>query len=416
MRIVGPVGLVTLYPILIPARPGAASRISYGTTTVQDFYTGFECGPIRPPNEARSLLVRVTRNCPWNRCAFCPVYKTERFSVRTAEHVKRDIDLVHRCVEAIEDVATTSGKLTPAAIQQAREVAGPDGREVVATAVNWVFAGEKRLVFLQDADALAVKPVELVEILQHLRKRFPSIERITSYSRAKTIYRRKDADLRALREAGLDRIHIGLESGSDEVLAMVDKGSTKSIHIEAGLKVHRAGMELSEYVMPGLGGRDLSQVHARETADAMNQINPHFIRLRTLALTPRAPLYDKWKAGEFDKCTDLMVARELLAFIEHLEGVDSVVASDHVLNLFEDLEGKLPDDKPYMLSILRTFLGMDTDEQRLYQTGRRLGVFRCLTDLENAQKVQVVENASRELGITPANIDDVTDQLMARFV
>jgi hypothetical protein len=383
---------------------------------MHDVYTGFEQGPIRPPNEARSLLVRVTRNCPWNRCTFCPVYKTERFSVRPTEHVKRDIDSVHRCVEAIENVAVASGKLTAAALQRAHEVAGPEGREAVAAAVGWVFAGEKRSVFLQDADALAVKPAELVEILEHVRKRFPSVERITSYSRAKTVYRRKDADLRALREAGLDRIHIGLESGSDQVLATVDKGSTKSIHIEAGLKVKRAGMELSEYVMPGLGGRGLSDEHARETADALNQIDPHFIRMRTLALTPRAPLYDKWTVGEFEKCTDAEVARELLVFIERLDGIDTVVTSDHILNLFEDLEGKLPDDKPRMLDILRTFLAMGPDEQRLYQIGRRLGLFRCLADLGNARKVDAVENAGRGLGITSGNIDEVTDRLMARFV
>jgi hypothetical protein len=295
-------------------------------------------------------------------------------------------------------------------------VAGPGGREAVAAAVNWVFAREKKSVFLQDADALAVKPTELVDILEYLKERFPSIRRITSYSRAKTIYRRKDADLRALRQAGLDRIHVGLESGSDEVLAMVDKGSTKAIQIEAGLKVKRAGMELSEYVMPGLGGRNLSEVHARETADALNQIDPHFIRIRTLALTPRAPFYEKWKAGEFEKCTDLMVAHELLSFIGLLDGITGIVASDHVLNLFEDLEGKLPEDKERMLGILRSFLSMNPDEQRLYQLGRRLGVFRGLADLENTQKVESVENALRKLGIAPENVDDVTDQLMARFV
>jgi hypothetical protein len=379
-------------------------------------YGGFEQGPIRPPNEARSLLVRITRNCPWNRCSFCPVYKTEPFSVRSVDHVKRDIDLVHTHVEAIKSVIAKTGRVTPDAIRRTGESVASGEWEAFNAAANWVIAGDMRSVFLQDADSLVVKPPELVDILTHLKNRFPSIQRVTSYARAKTIFKRKEGDLRAIREAGLDRIHIGLESGSDEVLRMVEKGSTKAVQIEAGRKVKRAGMELSEYVIPGLGGRTLSEIHARETADALNQIDPDFIRIRSLTIPPHAPLYEKWRSGAFVKCTDLMVADELLEFVGALEGIRSVVKSDHILNLFMDLEGRLPGDKHRMLEILNTFLAMEPDEQRLYQVGRRLNIFHQLKDLANARKREMAKKMCDELGVTPENADEITERLMMRFV
>jgi hypothetical protein len=384
--------------------------------SANDNYTGFEQGPIRPPNEARSLLVRITRSCTWNRCEFCPVYKMQTFSVRPAEHVKRDIDRVYKNIETIDRLAEDEGRLTAEVIHRARQSVDPDDWEAFGAALNWRVAGEMKSVFLQDADALVIKPADLVDILTHLRKRFPSIKRITSYSRARTIYRRKESDLKALRAAGLDRIHIGLESGSDEVLRFIDKGSTRDIQIEAGLKVKTAGMELSEYVIPGLGGRDLSRAHALETADALNRINPHFIRMRTLALTPYAPLYEKWESGEFRKNSDLQVAEELLLMIESLDGITSVMTSDHILNLFEDLEGTFPGDKNKLTTILKTFLSMPPHQQRLYQVGRRAGLFRGLGDLEDLRKVERAERVQAELGVTPENIDAVTDRLMQRFV
>lgn len=378
-------------------------------------YNGFEQGPIRPPSEAYSLFVRATRNCPWNRCAFCPVYKGTRFSIRPVDHVKRDIDSVHRYVGTVRHKADESGRIRRTEIAQVAENVEPEGLPAFRAALNWL-AGGAASVFLQDANSLIMKPSDLVEILTHLKMRFPWVERITSYARAHTIARMKDDDLKAIRDAGLNRIHIGLESGSAKVLEMVKKGATREMQIRAGLKVKRAGMELSEYYMPGLGGRALSEEHALETAAALNQINPDFIRLRTLAIPNRVPLFEDYQAGRFEKCTDLVVAREILTFIEKLEGITSVVKSDHILNLFGDLEGTLPRDKERMLAILRTFLALDPERQRLYQVGRRLGIFSCLSDMENSRKLASAERAYRELGVTSDNVDEIVDELMKRFI
>ncbi len=378
-------------------------------------YQGFEQGPIRPPSEAHSLLIRVTRNCPWNRCTFCPVYKGSQFSLRSVDHVKKDIDTVHKHVEKIKKIADKSGRILRTDIRKAAENGEQLDTQAFNAALHWA-AGGMQSVFIQDANSLIIKPSDLTEILLYLKKLFPWVERITSYARSHTIARIKDDDLRALGEAGLNRIHIGLESGSDEVLKMVKKGMTKETHVKAGLKVKRAGMELSEYIMPGLGGEKYSKVHALETADALNQINPEFIRLRTLAIPSFVELYDDYEAGRFEKCTDLMVVKETKLLIESLDGITSVVKSDHILNLFQNLEGTLPQDKEHMLEIINDFLAMDPERQSIYQVGRRLGLFSSLSDMESPQRLAKAEKMCQQLSITPDNVDGVIDELMKRFI
>lgn len=383
--------------------------------TSDDAYQGFEQGPIRPPSEAYSLLVRVTRNCPWNRCTFCPVYKGSRFSLRPVDHVKKDIDAVHRYVEMIRQMTDESGRILKADIRKAAEKSDQADPQAFNAALNWA-AGGMQSVFIQDANSLIIKPSDLVEILLYLKKHFPWVERVTSYARSHTIARIKDHDLKAIREAGLNRIHIGLESGSNDVLKMTKKGTTKETHIKAGLKVKKAGMELSEYIMPGLGGKKYSEIHALETADALNEINPEFIRLRTLAIPNSVELYDDWESGRFEKCTDLMMVKEIELLIESLDGITSVFQSDHILNLFQDLEGKLPGDKEKLLAIVRTFLAMEPERQSVYQVGRRLGFFSSLNDMESPQRLAKAEKTCRQLGITPDNVDEAIDELMKRFI
>jgi hypothetical protein len=368
-------------------------------------YQGFEQGPIRPPSEAQSLLLRVTRNCPWNRCTFCPVYKGTQFSMRPVEHLKRDIDAVYQAVQSLK------GDGREAAL------AGPLGgdRQAWVAARNWVTYGRPQ-VFLQDANSLVLRPGDLAAILRHLRARFPEVTRVTSYARSNSIARLEAEDLGALREAGLSRIHIGMESGADEVLKMVRKGTTQRMHIQAGLKVKAAGMELSEYYMPGLGGRRRLEINAVETAAALNQINPDFIRLRTLAIAPDTPLYEDWAAGRFDKATDIMMAQELLLFLESLAGITSVIKSDHILNLLPEVDGKLPEDRERLIGIVRAFLQLDPELQSLYRLGRRLGILSGLRDMEDSGKIGEVEDICRRSQLRPEEVEAVTDDLMRRFI
>lgn len=378
-------------------------------------YSGFEQGPIRPPSEANSLLIRVTRNCPWNHCTFCPVYKKRRFSLRPKAHVIEDIEAVYRHLEHLQSLADANGRVLQTDLNDhLRSIANHEFAPFQA-AVQWYSAG-MRSIFLQDANSLIIKPADLIEILEHLQRRFPQVERITSYARSHTIARISDDHLAAMRRAGLDRIHIGLESGSDLVLKKVRKGSDKATQVKAGRKVKQAGMQLSEYLMPGLGGRELSELHATESADALNQINPDFIRLRTLALPGRTPLAEAHRQGRFEKCTDVEMAVELRLFIASLTGITSQIKSDHILNLFEEIDGRLPGDQATMLGVLDRFLEMPRDAQMRYQVGRRLGIFRRLSDMDKPRRTDKVDAFCREHQITVDSVDGMVDELMKRFI
>ena len=215
-----------------------------------------EQGPIRPPSEAQSLLLRVTRNCSWNRCEFCHIYKGQRFSLRTVEEVKQDIDAIQAIVSEIQSLSPNmgfAGDINAAVVRSVLHSPRPypDGYRSI---ILWLHRGGEN-VFLQDANNLAHRTKDLVEILTYLKKTFPTVQRITTYSRARTIARKTLEELRDLHDAGLSRIHVGLESGYDPLLKLVQKGVTAKELIDAGQKVKQSGISLSEYIMPGLGGR-----------------------------------------------------------------------------------------------------------------------------------------------------------------
>ena len=378
-------------------------------------YNGFEQGPIRPPSEAGSLLIRITRNCPWNRCTFCPVYKGTKFSVRPVAHVLKDIDKVHFYVEAILEAQGTNGRL-PRRGYQALSRAGDDlDQQAYHAALSFVVSGMKS-IFLQDGNSLIIKPDNLVRILDHLKKAFPNVKRVTSYARSHTIARISDDDLHRFANAGLNRIHIGMESGSDAVLKRVKKGTGKATQIVAGQKIKRSGMELSEYYMPGLGGKELSRDNALETADALNQINPDFIRLRTLALPEGTPLAEQYKSGQFSKMGEVETAEELLLFLKSLDGIESTVKSDHVLNLFSKVEGKLPKDKEKMMAPVRAFLELNPQQQMVFSIGRRTHRLSRLTDLDDPNKYRYAEQMCSQLGATIENADEIVDSIIRRFI
>ncbi|MBU1171570.1 MAG: radical SAM protein [Proteobacteria bacterium] len=377
-------------------------------------YTGFEQGPIRPPSEAASLLLRLTRNCPWNRCTFCPVYKNSSFTLRPINHIIKDIQTVSRHVDRLR--AAQKGDVIPRSeLSMLLDQTEAGDMEAFHAAITWVQNG-MHSIFLQDANSLILKPSDLIIILDQIKSCFPWVQRITSYARSHTVSRISDEDLIKIRQAGLSRIHIGMESGSDKVLEKIKKGCTKAMHIKAGIKVKQAGMELSEYVIPGLGGVELSTEHALETADALNRINPDFIRLRTLAIPGHVELYEDYQSGRFDKASDVLVAKEILLLLEHLEGITSTVKSDHILNLFQDIEGCYPKDKERMTGIIRSFLVLSPEDQMLVQVGRRMGMLRSEEDQANPDKMNHIRQTCAAHGITPDTVNEVIDDIMRRFI
>jgi radical SAM superfamily enzyme YgiQ (UPF0313 family) len=344
-----------------------------------------ELGPIRPPSEAQSLLLRVTRNCPWNHCEFCHTYKGERFSFRTVEAIKQDIDRVKDIYEQIRNSSWAlgyGGEIT-------REVLGQIHRQSARydhgwqNVIGWLYSGGTQ-VFLQDANSVMVKTQDLVEILKYLKTQFPFINRITSYGRARTLAKKTVEELKELREAGLTRIHIGMETGYDPLLELMKKGVTAKEQVQAGRNVVASGISLCEYVMPGLGGTRWWREHAVETAKVLNQINPGFIRFRTLYVRQDMPLYKRVAKGEFERPPDDDIVREIRLFIETLEGIQSTLVSDHILNLLEEIQGKLPEEKESMLLIIDRYLALPDEARLRYRVGRRLGQYRRLEDLEDS--------------------------------
>lgn len=296
-----------------------------------------QAGPIRPPSEAHSLLIRATVNCPWNRCTFCSAYKGERFRIRPVDDVKADILAARRTVEEMYHWADR-GRMSVV------DIAHLNG-------VIWLHEDGVRSAFLQDSDCLVMKTERLEDIVRFLYETFPELERVTSYARGKTVCRKTPQDLRRLREAGLSRLHIGLESGDDEILADVDKGAGAAEMIQAGRRAIESGFEVSEYVMPGLGGRERWQQHARHSAAVLNEINPQFIRLRTFHPAPGTPIHEKVRLGELHVHSVEGALLEVRAFIQALDVTSELVTADFAWNFYMgEIGGKLPEDREGLLA------------------------------------------------------------------
>ena len=309
----------------------------------------YEQGVIRPPNEASSLLIRVTRNCPWNQCLFCPAYKGVKFSKRTPEEVKKDIDSM---------------------AEELRE------------------SSEVRTAFLQDADSLILPVEDLVAVLDHLKEKFPKIDRITTYARARTLSHKSVDDLKRLKQAGLTRIHTGMESGSAKVLQMIKKGMTPEEAVRGGRHVMEAGIELSEYIMPGVAGEALSEEHAKETARLLNLIRPHFIRVRTFAMHPQSPLQRMVREGTFIPLTDDGIVAEIRLLVDHLDSMHSYFScNDFSLNLLMQVDGFLDEKKEDMLRELDTFLSLTKRQRQVYTLLHYAGYCRSPLSIVNDQRV-----------------------------
>lgn len=356
----------------------------------------FEICSIRPPTENSSLTFRLTRNCYWNRCGFCPVYKTgSSFKKRSIEEVKADINNARLLDELLFDSGAgmprysesdyAIGASLARRIIEAKKAAGiidrervtplenaadprmrwfsswfieyPDISDCVNHLLTWRISGGRNC-FLGDADSLILKPEFLDEAIREVKSAFPGISRFTVYGRTKTAAEQRSLDdLKGYKKAGLDRIHFGIESGSAAVLEMINKGETPEDHIKGALKTAEAGISCSFYVMPGLGGRNLSMEHAIETARIINETKPDYVRLRTLEIFDGTPLDEMRKQGSFIEADDDTVAMEIRTMIEAIN-VPVQFLSDSATNLLS-LFGSLPAEKGSMLKIIDNYLSMD---------------------------------------------------------
>jgi len=260
----------------------------------------------RPPSEAQSFIVQVVLGCPHNRCAFCDMYRTKKFRVRDQADILADLEHV------------------------AREY-GPDIKSI----------------FLADGNAIVVPTPRLAEICARAHACFPNLERVTCYGAARFAIHKSLADLQTLRAAGLNRLHMGLESGDPDTLTRIEKGADRDTILTAARRVLAAGIELSLYVMVGVAGTERWREHALASATAINEIVPTTVRLRTFVPRPGTPLYDQWRAGGLTLPDPYQALRETRRLVEHIDAWTELV-SDHLSN-FLDVSGKLPRDRDALL-------------------------------------------------------------------
>ena len=285
-------------------------------------------GPVyRPPSEANSLLIQATVGCPHNKCTFCMVYKKgPPYKVRPVRDIIEDID-------------------------RAKEIYGP----AIPT------------LFFPAGNTIAMPTDELAQICAHARSVFSSLKRITVYGSSQYIYRKGLSDLVKLKENGLSRIHVGLESGDDEILRKIKKGTNTAEQIQAGKWVKEAGIELSEYVMLGVGGKVRTREHAEATAKALTAIDPDYIRLRTFIPKVNTLLLHQIKKGRFQMLSAHEVLMETRSLIENID-VTSRISSDHYTN-YIDVSGWIPKDRESMLKVIDEALKRDESTFRAVFVG-----------------------------------------------
>lgn len=275
----------------------------------------------RPPSEAFSLILQVTIGCSHNACAFCGMYKTKKFRVKDWKELESDIVLAAR------------------EMRQARRI------------------------FLADGNALAMPTASMLLLLGRLYRAFPMLERVAAYAGPRDILEKSDRELQEIRQAGLEILYLGVESGNGEILHQMHKGVTPSEMIAAGQKAIQAGFKLSVTVINGLGGRNLMREHALDTARLLSQIDPHYLGLLTLMPVPGTVLAMRIARGEFILPGPWEILTEIKLMLEHMQLSNCVFRCNHASN-YLPLKGTLSRDQQALVALLDEAL-QNPDRYRL---------------------------------------------------
>jgi len=264
----------------------------------------------RPPSEARSLIIQVTEGCSHNKCRFCYMYKCKPFKLKSKEEI---IDHI-----------------------------------------KWlkVSYNNPERIFLADGNVLCLKTEKILDMLKYIKAEYPTAKRISSYSGPMDIVRKSDEELKAIREAGIELLYMGVESGSDNVLSLMQKGANQSQMIEAGQKAIRAGFKLSCMIISGLGGTEYMQEHAIESAKVISAINPHYFSLLRLVVEKKSELAEDIKQGKFHLLTPIEILDENIIMLENMELNNCIFRANHVSNHVNQA-GTLNKDKDLLVAKLK---------------------------------------------------------------
>lgn len=265
-----------------------------------------ELGPIRPPSEAESLMLRVTRGCHWNKCYFCDLYKKYKFSRRRYEEIEEDLK----------------------------------------KAADSEYAQNYTTCFLQDGDAFVLQTEFLMQILEGIHKYLPNIKHVTTYARADSIARKSVSELRELKTAGIEHLYCGMETGSDLILRKINKGFDAATIIISGTKAKEAGMVLSEFTLFGIGGKELAEENAVETAKVLNVIKPDFVRVHATGIKLSSEMWNYVKNKELTLQSEEEIVSEQKIMLELLaDDMDCIYMNEHIVNLLLEVRGNIRTDR-----------------------------------------------------------------------
>lgn len=264
----------------------------------------------RPPSEARSLIIQITEGCSHNKCRFCYMYKCKQFRLKSWKEI----------FEHVQELKT--------------------------------YYKNAERIFLADGNVLCLKTEKLIELLDYIKKEFPNVKRISSYSGPLDLVRKSEEELKIIHEAGLELLYMGVESGSDKVLSLMEKGVNQSEMTLAGQKAIKAGFKLSCMIISGLGGKELMQEHAVESAKVISSINPHYFSLLRLVVEEESELAEDIRQGNFHLLTPLEVLDENIIMLQNMELSDCIFRANHVSNHVNQA-GILNKDKDVLVARLK---------------------------------------------------------------
>lgn len=325
-----------------------------------------ELGPIRPPSEAESLMLRVTRGCHWNKCYFCDLYKKYKFSRRRYEEIEEDLK----------------------------------------KAADSEYAQNYTTCFLQDGDAFVLQTEFLMQILEGIHKYLPNIKHVTTYARADSIARKSVSELRELKTAGIEHLYCGMETGSDLILRKINKGFDAATIIISGTKAKEARIVLSEFTLFGIGGKELAEENAVETAKVLNVIKPDFVRVHATGIKLSSEMWNYVKNKELTLQSEEEIVSEQKIMLELLaDDMDCIYMNEHIVNLLLEVRGNIRTDKQNMLETINTYLQLPKQEQELFNLGRRLNIMFFLADLNNRAKRKQTEEGLRKIKTQNPDLD-----------
>ncbi|WP_419024221.1 radical SAM protein, partial [Holdemanella sp.] len=246
----------------------------------------------------------------------------------------------------------------------------------------------------------------LMQILEGIHKYLPNIKHVTTYARADSIARKSVSELRELKTAGIEHLYCGMETGSDLILRKINKGFDAATIIISGTKAKEAGMVLSEFTLFGIGGKELAEENAVETAKVLNVIKPDFVRVHATGIKLSSEMWNYVKNKELTLQSEEEIVSEQKIMLELLaDDMDCIYMNEHIVNLLLEVRGNIRTDKQNMLETINTYLQLPKQEQELFNLGRRLNIMFFLADLNNRAKRKQTEEGLRKIKTQNPDLD-----------